>query len=187
MVTCLAIVSARAWEHWGGDRRRDAVFKARPDHAGQCRQSRARLGISYRRSRKPSAARDGAHEIRGDAAVRRGQPDLLFALQRGDRARSRQRARRNGATIRRSPTSRASGQPLCLPRRRLLGRRPGGRRRRLPQPRFSWAPTTSASIALDAKTGIPCADFGDERRGQDRYRQGHCSGPANSRSPRRRW
>ncbi len=43
--------------------RRIAVFAARPDHAGQCRQSRPRLGVSHRRSRRPRARGDDAHQV----------------------------------------------------------------------------------------------------------------------------
>ena len=42
-------------------------------------------------------------------------------------------------------------------------------------------------IALDARTGVPCADFGNDGEVEARHRQGRCCGRANSRSPRRRW
>src|SRR3990170_3290624 len=61
--------------------RRTAILAAGADHASQCRQSGARLGVSYRRSRQPRAGSDGAHEISGDPAAGRGQPHLLFAVQ----------------------------------------------------------------------------------------------------------
>ena len=50
-VMLLAAGPALGWEHWGRRSRRDAVLVARADHAGQCRATRAGLGISHRRSR----------------------------------------------------------------------------------------------------------------------------------------
>ena len=112
--------------------RRIAVFAAQPDHAGQCRQSRPRLGVSHRRSRHPRARGDEADQVSGHPAVGRRQPDLLLAVQRSHRARSRQR--RAEMAVRSEDLDRAApGQPLQLPWRGLLGRRQGGRDGRLPR------------------------------------------------------
>ena len=61
---------------------------------------------------------DGADQIPVHAAVCREQPDLLLAVQRGDRARSGTGARRNGASCR---LHRAASITATLSRRHPLG------------------------------------------------------------------
>ena len=115
----------------GAGTRRHALFRRRANHGWQCRQAGQGVGIPHRRSRAARAAVDGAHQVSGDAAVRRGEPDLLHALQRGDRARPRH----GRAEVALRPEDRpgtAARQPLQLPGRGLLARREGGRRRSLP-------------------------------------------------------
>ena len=138
----------------GRRRWRDAVFAARADHARQCRQSGPRLGISHRRSRSPRARADEAHQVSGDAVAGRGQPDLLLALQRSDRARSRHR--RAEMALRSQDLDRASDRPTAT----IAAASPiGSIARPLRAPpaarASSWAPTTSASSRSTRAPAFP--------------------------------
>ena len=138
---CFALVPCCCWHRHAGlpgvgalgrRSRRDRGFRRSPRSRRQCRQSRPRLGISHRRSRAPARPSVMAR-TKFQATPLLVEDSLIFcspfneviALDPGT-------ARRNGATIPRSHQP-AAGQPLHLPRRRLLGRRPGSRRRRLPR------------------------------------------------------
>ena len=81
----------------------------------------------------------------------------------------------------------AAGQPLSTAAASPIGSTISAAEGAACRSRIFMGTNDARLIALDARTGAPCADFGEQRRGQDRHRQGRCSGPANSRSPRRRW
>ena len=105
------------------------------------------------------AQADGAHQVSGDAPVRREQPDLLHALQRGDRARSRHG--RAEMALRPEDRPGTSGPETAS----TAGASPIGRTSRRPQgaacrSRIFMGTNDVRVIALDAKTGVPCADFG---------------------------
>jgi hypothetical protein len=81
----LVAPSASAWEQWGGDQggtRFSKLAQITPANVGNLVRA-WEFHTGDLESRPPAAMAD---EIRGNAAVRRGQPDPLFTLQRSDRA-----------------------------------------------------------------------------------------------------
>ena len=175
---------ASAWEHWGGDRggsRFSPLNQITPDNVGNLvRAWEFRTGDLD----TPRARGDEADQVSGHAAVGRRQPDLLLAVQRSDRARSRQR--RAEMALRSEDLDRAApGQPLQLPRRRLLGRRQGGRECRLPRAHLHGHQRRARDRARRAGPAFPAPISAPMARSGSRSAC-RWNGPANSRSRRRR-
>jgi len=112
---------ALAWEHWGGDRGGNAVLGARADHAGN-------VGNLVR----AWEFRTGDLDVRAPELMKRTkfqatplfvEDSLIFCSPFNEVNRARSRQRDAEVAIRSEDQHRpASGQPLQLPRRRLLGR-----------------------------------------------------------------
>jgi glucose dehydrogenase len=120
-VALFAAAPALGWEHWGGDRggtRFSPLAQITPANVGNLvRAWEFRTGDLDTRA----AAVMARTKFSGDPAFCRRQHHLLFALQRGHRARSRQRHAEVAIRSEDQHQS-AAGKSLRLPRRRLLGR-----------------------------------------------------------------
>ncbi len=120
-VLFLIATPAFAWEHWGGDRggmRFSPLTQITPDNVGNLVRA-----WEYRTGDLDSRAPEVMKRTKFQATPLfvEDSLNLLFALQRGDRAGSRQR-RAEVAVRSQDQHQPAPGQPLRLPRRGLLDR-----------------------------------------------------------------
>ena len=97
---------------------RPALFAARPDHAGQCRQPAAGLDLPHRR--REGARRHWRDHLSGDAAQDRRHALYLHAAQ--FRHRHRRRDRQGEMALRSQDQARQGPPAPDLPRRFLLCR-----------------------------------------------------------------
>ena len=182
----LAVAPAFGWEYWGGDARRLAVFTAQPDHAGQCRQSGAGVGVSHRRSRSRPPALMARTKFEAtplfveDSLVFCSPFNEVIALDPGTGAQKW----RYDPKI--STEQRPANRYNCRGVAHWVDRS-GGQTTRPVAPASSWAPTMPASLRSTRGPASPAPISATMARSRSTSGRSCSFGRANSRSPRRRW
>ena len=168
---CSSAAPGFAWEHWGGDRggtRFSPLDQITPANVGNLvRAWDFRTGDLE--SRPPAAMA----RTKFEATPLFVEDSLIFCTPFNEVIALDPGTRRAEMALRPEDQQRpAPGQPLHLPRRRLLGRRPGAPKARACRSRIFMGTNDVARDRARCQDRHALRGFRRERRGQDRDRQG---------------